>query len=99
MRAYRIDPVNAAALARNVARCREFGCEVILLIPPMCSTHRAGFTPEIDAAAREMMLATGCRHVDTRDWMADEFFTDSHHLAPDGGRLFTRRLVREVLGP
>jgi hypothetical protein len=37
--------------------------------------------------------------VNGRDWVADEQFTDSHHLLPGGAAVFTDRLGREHIAP
>jgi hypothetical protein len=40
-----------------------------------------------------------CRYVDGRDWVPDTLFLDTLHVDVEGGKLFTRRLAREVLKP
>jgi hypothetical protein len=58
-----------------LARCRRTGnAEVWLITAPVSSPHRAAYTPEIEAAYQELLAATGCRHIDCRDWMADGWF-------------------------
>lgn len=95
LRDYRVDPLNVHALHRVLARCRELDAEVWLITAPVSSPHRAAYTPEIEAAYQELLAATGCRHIDCRDWMADGWFNDSHHLNAEGGIAFTRRFLRE----
>jgi hypothetical protein len=98
LRSYRVERLNVDALSRTIARCRALGCEVVLITPPLSSPHRVNYTPVIEEAYQGVLGATGCRHIDCRDWMADDHFMDSHHLTADGGRAFTRRFVAEVLG-
>lgn len=97
LRDSRFDPVNVRALERLVATCREHGAEVWLVTPPLSAPHRGTFTPAIEARYQEILAATLCRHIDCRDWMADGWFLDSHHLGPEGGLAFTRRFSREGL--
>lgn len=99
LRDTRIDPVNIRALDRILAVCRDMGAEVWLITPPLSAPHRGTFNPELEASYQEIISATGCRHIDCRDWMADGWFHDSHHLRPEGGLAFTRRFAREVLLP
>jgi hypothetical protein len=35
--------------------------------------------------------------INGREWVADDDFSDSHHLLPHGAKVFTERLGREVL--
>jgi hypothetical protein len=98
LRGYRVQRLNVDALKRTVARCRDLGCEVVLITPPLSSPHRVNYTPAIEEAYQAVLREVGCGHVDCRDWMPDEHFMDSHHLTPDGGRAFTRRFAAEVLG-
>jgi hypothetical protein len=101
LRDYHVGGPAADGLERMLARCRSAGIKVILLGIPTCSPHRAGYTPAIEAAYDEFIqrLVTeyGCRYVDGRDWIPDALFRDTLHVDVDGGKLFTRRLAREVL--
>jgi hypothetical protein len=99
---YRIDGPEAAALERSLGRCRAEGIGVLLLGIPVCSAHRAEFTPEINAEygayLDRLTREYGCRFVDARDWVPDRLFVDGGHVrGPDGAAAFTDRLTREVL--
>lgn len=98
---YRVGGLTAAALERMLGRCREAGIKVILLGIPTCSPHRAAYTPEIEAAydgyIRTLMAGYDCLYVDGRAWVPDTLFLDTLHVDVEGGKLFTRRLAREVL--
>jgi hypothetical protein len=96
LRHYQVQRVNVAALHRLVERARQMGAEVWLVTPPLSSPHRANYTPDIESTYEHIITQTNCLHLDCRDWMPDTAFTDSHHLSPKGGQLFTRRFVREV---
>ena len=99
LRDTRIDPVNIRALDRILVTCRDMGAEVWLITPPLSAPHRGTFNPELEASYQEIIAATGCRHIDCRDWMPDGWFHDSHHLRPEGGLAFTRRFAQEMLAP
>jgi hypothetical protein len=100
---YHIDGVSPAALERFLGRCRAEGIGVVLLGIPACTAHREAFTPPIkaeyaaylDRVTREY----GCEFVDASDWVPDAMYVDALHVGSAGGgaKLFTDRLVREVL--
>ena len=98
---YRIGGPVGAALERMLDRCRSAGIRVVLLGMPTCSPHRAGYTPPIEADydgyIQKLVAEYGCRYVDGRDWVPDAMFRDTLHVDVAGGKLFTRRLAREVL--
>jgi len=95
----RLEPLNVAALERLIATARQLGAEVWLMTPPLSTPHRQQYTAAIESAYQELLAGTGCRHLDCRDWMEDQYFVDSHHLHPEAGRLFTWRWLREVWRP
>jgi hypothetical protein len=99
LRDYRVVPLQLDALRRVIATCRGRGCEVWLLSPPYTALHRSAFTTDIDGPFHAAIASLGCRHLDGRDWLADGYFSDSHHLTGSGGRRFTRLLVQRALGP
>jgi len=103
LRRYRITGVNRQALVRTARRCRAAGAEVMLVTPPVTALLRGCYTPAIEQAyqalLRELTAELGCRHVDCRDWLPDGFFSDVHHVTPQGGERFTRLFARRVLVP
>jgi hypothetical protein len=99
LRSYRVAPLYVETFKDMVRRCREAGCEVVALSPPVSSLQRAAYTPEIEAAYRAVIDELGCRHVDCRGWMEDGYFYDSHHLTALGAVHFTRLLTQRVLAP
>jgi hypothetical protein len=98
---YRIGGPVVDALERMLAKCRAAGTHVVLLGVPTCSAHRAEYTPPIEAAFDEyiqkLIAEYGCRYADGRDWVPDSLFLDTLHVDVPGGKLFTRRLARDVL--
>src|SRR5262249_47939806 len=55
LRDYQPGGNTVAALERLLSRCREDGVEVILYTPPLASTHRACYTPEIEQRFQECL--------------------------------------------
>lgn len=99
---YHADGITAHALERIIARCKAEGIGVVLLGVPACTAHRKEFTPAVEASymglINRLTNEHGCRFIDARDWMADSLFLDDLHLRfEDGAKVFTDRLVRDVL--
>ena len=99
---YHADGLTAQALERIIVRCKVDGIGVVLLGIPACTAHRKEFTPEVEVSymllINRMTREYGCRFIDARDWMPDTLFLDDLHLRfEDGAKVFTDRLVREVL--
>jgi hypothetical protein len=92
-----------AALERILARCVERGIEPILVAVPLTSGHRACYTTEVEAAFQaylaEINRKHGCRFVDYRALLPDHFFVDHHHVAPDGGTIYSQKIALDVLAP
>lgn len=88
------------ALERVLQRCDAIGARVLLVGVPVTSACRSTYTPEIDAAYRDLLAGVvrkhGCRFVDYRDRLPDSLFIDVHHLSVEGGRHFSRLLAPEV---
>jgi hypothetical protein len=103
LRDYHIGGNPPAALERLIRRCRHHHIEVILVAVPVTTFHRNQYTPTINAsflAYMDRLTRTyHCRFFDYRDQVPDYLFRDIHHLTPEGGFYFSRRLTREVLSP
>jgi hypothetical protein len=93
----------AAALERLLQRCRKNGIDVILIGAANDSSFRQHYTPDIDAAyfahVEKLTQTYGCRFLDYRDAVPDQFFGDVCHLNGEGSHYLTRKLTREVLSP
>jgi hypothetical protein len=99
---YEVAGVSPEALERFLAHCRAEGIGAILLGIPACTAHREAITPDIDAQyvgyLDRVCREYGCRFVDARDWVPDELYLDAMHVRfESGAKVFTDRLVREVL--
>lgn len=104
LRNYRVGGQSARALERFLRRCREERIRVAFVMPPLSSPYRTGYSPEIEAAFADYLTPLrreyGCPLFDARGRVPDELFLDPGHLDnPEGGRYFTRLLVRQVLLP
>jgi hypothetical protein len=68
---------------------------------PESSPLRSWYSPaareRIDQYLRGLGKQFGAPLIDARDWMADEYFSDTHHLTSEGAALFSRHLA-EVIG-
>ncbi len=98
-----IDPKIEGALRETIATCRQRGIQVVLVIPPEHSRIRAIYSAAtrrtIDELCAKLRAETGVAIVDTWAWMDDVVFYDGEHLLPEGAKIFTERLGREVLTP
>jgi hypothetical protein len=93
----------ADALRELLAVCRDHGVPVKLVLMPEGTEFRSWYPP----AVRERLTAFlagvcgefGCECIDAREWVADDRFTDGHHLLRPGAEQFSDRLTDEVLRP
>ncbi|MBI3412201.1 MAG: hypothetical protein HY040_28050 [Planctomycetes bacterium] len=103
LRDYQPGGNSVAALERLLTRCREDGVEVILYTPPLASTHRACYTPEIEQRFQECLgrLTQNfhCRYVDYRQALPDQAFRDHHHAVEDARAPFSHKLGTELIVP
>jgi hypothetical protein len=83
--------------------CRHRGITVVLFLSPEGTAFRSWYPPtmlaRIEEYCRDLSREFGAPLIDARDWLADDDFTDSHHVNAAGAARFTRRLNRDVLRP
>ncbi len=100
---FAITPTPDRALRQLLAVCRQEGIRPVLVLMPEGSAFRGWYPPtaraQIDGYLGRLSRDTGVPVIDTRTWMADEDFFDSHHLLVGGATKFTRRFQDEVLRP
>ena len=83
--------------------CRHEQIRPMLVLMPEGRPFRGLYTT--DAWTQIETFLTGLSRefdaqlVNAREWVADEYFTDSHHLLPGGAAVFTERLGREHIAP
>jgi hypothetical protein len=89
------------ALREALALCREKGIAAALLLMPEGPQFRSWYRPAdwacIESFLGEVSREYGAPIVNAREWLAEEDFSDSHHLLPAGAAKFTDRLGREAL--
>lgn len=99
----RIGGPNCVALALLLQRCQAEGIAVKLILMPEGPTFRSWYRPEgwkaVEKFLAELHQEFGVEVINTREWIEEEYFFDSHHLLPDGATRFSERLGREVLVP
>jgi hypothetical protein len=93
---------NRRALFMLLERCQRERIPTTVLFMPEGPTFRGWYAPgaesEVLAFAEEIKSRYKVPVVDARAWLdSEQFFTDSHHLLPDGATAFTRRFGRDVL--
>jgi hypothetical protein len=100
---FRFSPGSCEALHELLDRCRQEKIPAALVLMPEGSEFRSWYPPrvraEIDRYLVDSSHSYGVPLVDAREWIADDLFSDSHHLLPEGATAFSERFVREVLPP
>jgi hypothetical protein len=78
------------------------GETLVLVEMPMPSRHRnlfysADSWQALARKTRELAVAKNCVYLPASEWIAgDRMFEDTTHLNPEGAKLFTRRLAKEL---
>jgi len=89
------------ALREQLEVCRQENIPAALVLLPEGTDFRSWYKPadwkEIERFLTELSREFGAPLVNAREWIADEDFSDSHHLLASGAEKFTQRLGREVL--
>jgi hypothetical protein len=88
------------ALRDLLEACRAEGIATRLLWMPEGTVFRGWYPPavlaQLHAFLDELHRDYDSPLIDAREWVADEDFSDSHHLLPSGAAVFTERLGRDV---
>jgi len=91
------------AQRKLLARCREERIPAVLVLMPEGEEFRGWYTPQaieqLDGYLRALLREFVVPLVDARRWIANEDFSDGHHMLPSGATVFTQRLGRELLEP
>lgn len=103
METFEIDRRLADTNNEVIAFCQREGIQVTLILTPENSRFRAWYRPgaedELQAYLNELRSRFQVPVVDARAWIADEHFTDPHHVNGKGAAEFMARFEREVLRP
>jgi hypothetical protein len=93
----------AKRLEQTLSLCRTQNIEVVLVINPLCVSHRNGYDDVANSRLRtyldELQAEFGACCVDFRGRLGDEYFSDSNHLNVAGCRAFARMLTDEIILP
>jgi hypothetical protein len=92
-----------AALLELLSECQSRGVLVKLVLMPESAIFQSWYPPHVrkrlDEYLRKVCIESGCTLIDARNWVADDAFTDGHHLLRSGAEAFADRLADEVLLP
>jgi hypothetical protein len=99
--AFHLGGPSCQALREQLEVCRQENISAALVLLPEGTDFRSWYKPadwaEIERFLGELSREYGAPVVNAREWIADEDFSDSHHLLASGAEKFTQRLGREVL--
>jgi hypothetical protein len=91
------------ALQELLDLCRDSGVAVVLVLMPEATEFRRAYPQEkwarMESYLKEVGRASRVPVVNAREWVADEDFSDAHHLLQHGAEVFTDRLNREAIRP
>ena len=91
------------ALRELLQLCRQEGIAALLLLMPEGTEFQSWYPPgareRIDAYLGGLSREYGVPLIDTRCWMPDTAFFDSHHLLARGAATFTERFAHAILNP
>jgi hypothetical protein len=98
-----IDPRRDQALRQLLTECRAHRIKAALFIMPEHSEVRRWYSPATLIQVNNYLADIGREHqvpvIDTRDWVADEGFSDAAHMERWAAAPFSERFGREVLQP
>jgi hypothetical protein len=91
------------ALSELLSLAQEERIATAVVLMPEGPVLRSCYPPEtwqrVYASLEGLARQFGCPLINAREWVAEEDFSDSHHLLPSGAFLFTERLGRELVLP
>jgi hypothetical protein len=100
---FRVSGPAPRALRESLTICRRERIPVALVLMPEGPAYR-GWYPDGAWRQVEDFLGRLSREfnvpvINTRDWLAEDDFRDSHHMLPRSTRAFTERLACEKIAP
>jgi hypothetical protein len=100
---FRVGGPGPQALRELLDLCQQEQIRVALVLMPEGSEFRALYSPvaweQIATFLDEIGRDYAVQVVNAREWIADDDFSDSHHLLLHGAVVFTERLGRESVLP
>jgi hypothetical protein len=101
MENFKIDPLLARTMNDLVAFCQSQGINVGVVLTPEDSRYLSWQRPGTDELISEYVNELRTRFqipvIDARRWIADDGFSDPHHVNTRGAKEFTDRLEKELL--
>lgn len=98
-----IKPQSDRALREIIAQCRKNKIRPLIVYLPEGREFQGWYSiasrGAIERYLDDLEATERVEIVDARDWAADETFLDGHHLLPPGARLFSQRLIGEIVTP
>lgn len=98
---FRVTSMQDRALHDMLALCRRENIPTLLYLMPEGDIFRSWYHPATSAYIDDYLkgVVVECRTpiIDTRLWMEEKYFGDSHHLYRKGASRFTQRFGSEVL--
>jgi hypothetical protein len=103
LREYELSPAGDRATRALLDLCRWQHLPTVLLLMPESSAFRSWYSDRARATVARyldgLVKDFDVPLLDARTWVADEDFSDGHHLLRGGQAAFSTRLEREVLQP
>jgi len=103
LRHYQLPGATSRAFEKMVATLHDQGCHVVLLEPPLISSHRLFYDNNVRSPfgefVQKLCRSYGCEFFDYSDKLPDSLFVDNHHGSGEGGRVFTEMVAQEVVAP
>jgi hypothetical protein len=100
---FRLEGPSGQALCELLDVCRREKIHAALVLMPEGSDFRSLYPvaiwTQIEAFLSRLKQEQGVSVINAREWIADEGFSDSHHLLARGAEEFSERLGRETLVP
>ncbi len=98
-----IKPQSDRALREIIAQCRKNKIRPLIVYLPEGREFQGWYSSASRSAIEryldDLEATERVEIVDARDWAADETFLDGHHLLPPGARMFSQRLIGEIVTP
>jgi hypothetical protein len=100
---YQSSPGAVQALRDLLELCRRQGITAALVLLPESDMFRSWYAGDvlagIDNLVADLSTSHGAVVIDARTWIAEDGFSDGHHLSMVGATAFTQRFGKEALGP
>jgi hypothetical protein len=101
LRNWRVSPPAERAVRDLLHLARQHRVTVLMIWMPEGPSFQRHYSPasrqKMGQWLEQLAAEAEVRVVDCRDWMAEEDFSDGHHLLPAGAVRWTRRIAQEVL--